>query len=462
MAADPSIIDLLRQERPARSGEVDDVIGSTPDGPLMEAISSVCASPFDDSDAERFREVGLALLKRHRFDHARQLFLALVRSPHRARSDVFSLAHTMMAYRGLWLHENQPHPAITVLRMQLALDADDFDAWMNVVNLWLDSPAAMLDRATVFQAARSAVRLRPGSAEAHYALGMLHQLADERRQAIAAYERVLEIDPDHVTARLRIWLSTDKGAPPTGTSLEPPHPGDIAEIDVPADDPDRARAAFRRWGCVILRGALPNEDFDALAGRFEPWLRRRVEEGQSVPVEFREVPEDGRRRLVELLREPAIADRVVQAFGDWGGQGWAPMDNGTWWLQWREPRPQRVGSYHTDYPVHADRSDWFTVWMPFVRCGPGIAPGLNLVPCSLARPILFTDTSDRYVNPVEKDHMLRFFGPVVARPCFQPGDLLVFRSSTVHGTFNDEELPGSRMSFDSRFHLGAAPLGFGH
>lgn len=173
-------------------------------------------------------------------------------------------------------------------------------------------------------------------------------------------------------ARIYRPLPRDRGRK-AGTALEPPYPVDVAEIDVPAGDPDRVRASFRGRNCVIPRGALSDKDFDAVAGRVEPWPRRRVEEGLSVPVEFRKTPEDGRRRLVELLRESGIADRVVEALGERGGRGWAPMDNGTWWSRWREPRPQRVGSYHTGYPVNADRSDWFTVWMPFARCGPGIA-----------------------------------------------------------------------------------------
>ncbi|MEV7022792.1 phytanoyl-CoA dioxygenase family protein [Kitasatospora sp. NPDC093558] len=109
---------------------------------------------------------------------------------------------------------------------------------------------------------------------------------------------------------------------------------------------------------------------------------------------------------------------------------------------------------HQDYVVQHVTTDAVTVWIPFTACDRE-KQGLRLIPGSQRRGFLPTDASlggrrPLYL-PVDADD------PAWASADYEPGDLVVFHSLTVHGggPNTGDEL---RLSTDVRYQLVDEPL----
>ena len=451
---------LLNGPEDPHSEDLTAAVRQTDDETVVEAISVIVVAGLSERSALRLRTLGRTLLKIERLIPASNAFMALVRSPYRSRVDIFSLGHTLMAYRGLWPHMDRLPPTIGVMAMQTKLDPNDYEAWMNLVQIWLDIPTKLFDPRAVRPAVDAALRLRPDSTDAHYAHAMLHQQSGNQSLAAAGYEMVLTLDPGHLAARFRLWHLMDTDSRGSALDLGPPDPPSPDAFAVSADDGAAARDRFEDFGGVLMRGAVSTGAFDEIVRELEPWMRTFTDAKPSGAVDFSQAPRSIRDRVLGVLESPEISERVFQSLGAWRGAGWLPHSHGVWWLQWHEPDIPRPTDLHQDFPVSADRSDWFTLWMPFVECGPGIAPALQVAACDLRHPLHYREFQGEYINTVPIKDVARYFEPVLIRPRFEPGDLLVFGKTTLHGTFTEPGMPRTRLSFDSRFNRGPSPIGF--
>jgi tetratricopeptide (TPR) repeat protein len=111
----------------------------------------------------------------------------------------------------LLVYRNQVPEAIDAYRAALALRPDHFEAKNNVVMAHIKAATMSPDTAEGTAAAlahlREALRVDPGSAEAHYALGnelAVSETPEQTAQAIAHYESALRIRPDHFRAHYNL------------------------------------------------------------------------------------------------------------------------------------------------------------------------------------------------------------------------------------------------------------------
>lgn len=94
----------------------------------------------------------------------------------------------------------------------------------DAVRRWLlraEARLARADQAGAAEALKEAVRLEPGTLQAWRILGQLHESASRHEEAVKAYERVLEIDPDDVITlnNLAYHLAVRVGKPEAGLPL---------------------------------------------------------------------------------------------------------------------------------------------------------------------------------------------------------------------------------------------------
>jgi tetratricopeptide (TPR) repeat protein len=69
----------------------------------------------------------------------------------------------------------------------------------------------MGDRRGAIEQFQEAVRLSPGYAQAHYALGVIYEDAGEHHQAIESFSAALKLDPAYAEARLGLANALQRG-----------------------------------------------------------------------------------------------------------------------------------------------------------------------------------------------------------------------------------------------------------
>ncbi|WP_193181772.1 tetratricopeptide repeat protein [Nisaea sediminum] len=454
------IQDLITSFAEGGAAELLACIDTLDDQTVLTTVGAAVSGGLSDASARAVRAIGHHLLHTDRMEPALTLFATMIQSPYLTRGDVYALGHTLIGYSGLWTNPDLAANAVTVMSILTKLDENDFDAWMNVAGVWLDTPVEYVRAGDLKAAVEACKRIRPQSAEAHYVAGMYEQQFGDLRSAVGEYETALELDPGHVAARFRLWQMARARGDRRVADLELQVDDRAGDIDVPADAEDAARHAYKTFGGTVLRGALSQTGFDSLITDLEPWLRKYMAEEHRSSVGFKKASESVQARLLEILNGESIGKHVLQALGRWGGKGWKPHKHGQWLLQWHEPSDPKPTSLHQDYPVYADNADWFTIWMPFVECGPGIAPGLEVLPVRVNHPIHFVRERGQYINPVPLEDAVEYFAPFMVRPTFEPGDILVFDKTSIHRTYTERNLVRNRVSFDSRFQVGASPRGY--
>ncbi len=100
--------------------------------------------------------------------------------------------------------------------------------------------------------------------------------------------------------------------------------------------------------------------------------------------------------------------------------------------------------------------DWTTFWIPFSKCGPGVAPSLQVIEASLSEPLVIAGGSNAVINQVDPQTALNFFKDHWRPIAFEPGDLLVFDRYLPHSTFIEKDMLADRVSCDIRFTCGPA------
>jgi tetratricopeptide (TPR) repeat protein len=447
--------EFIRNYTPTLESALDSVVVDVGDLEISQWTDDTPPNQVSEKLAVGLRALGWSLLKSGRWQVACKVYLLLTLSPCRSRLDVYCLGHSL-GYRGLWQISNSLPAIVNVMRLQTDLAPDDFDAWMNLVDNWLDAPASMFDATEVERAIEQALRLRPDAADAHYANGMIQQHSGNLQQAARAYEKALAEEPGFPSAKFRLWQLSQAGGGEAAPEFLPSEAANAAEIDVPGDDMAAARAVFDKYGAVKIRGLIPTGTFIDVMAAVNAWMEvesNTLEHGQ---FHFNGAPKE----LQDALRALLDIGPVQQALGSWGGKDWPAIVHANWYLQKREITGDNPTGLHSDFPVSGNHADWFTQWMPFVACGPEIAPSLDVAATVLKYPLILSEQHDYYLNTVPLEEITRYFRDFLVQPSCEPGDLIFLKKSTYHGTSTVGDYRNTRMSFDSRMQLGPTPRGF--
>lgn len=256
----------------------------------------------------------------------------------------------------------------------------------------------------------------------------------------------------------------------------PPGSGALPEFG-PADlTPGLLRAGILRDGCVLVRGLVPRERAQALAGaidsafaesdrveaggrasdgyyeefapqsRFGPVVRPWIKQGGGVLAA--DSPRAG-FQLMELFAGAGLRELV-------GGYLGEPALISVHKTTLRKAPPDVTGAWHQDGyfmgPVRA-----LNLWLALSHCGED-APGLDIVPARLeSYAATATDGSplDYTVSRQKVDEAAG--GVPVISPVFEPGDALFFDELFLHQTGTRDGMTKPRFAVESWFF---GPSGF--
>jgi tetratricopeptide (TPR) repeat protein len=181
----------------------------------------------------------------------------------------------------------------------------------------------MGDRRGAFAEFQEAVRLSPGFAPAHYALGVLHEESGEHRQAIESFTSAVKSEPAYVDARLELANALRRSG-----QLE----ASLSEYErVSRIDPGAVKARFGYAAALIrlkryqeagarLSEAMdlyPNEpSFARVAARlFAAAPDNRVRDGRRA-LTIAQALVNRQPRTIELAETLAMASAEAGQYGD--------------------------------------------------------------------------------------------------------------------------------------------------
>ena len=274
----------------------------------------------------------------------------------------------------------------------------------------------------------------------------------------------------------------------------PEHPAPAAD-QLPADSgipeiapgeltPELLRAGMLRNGCVLIRGLIDTEEAAALVDGIDRAFESRDARGagrRGDSAYFAEFdPEPG---VVDLFPErgwvgdasgiwaadsPRVMVDVLDAFERGGLQRVATEYLGERPVisvnkcTLRKVKPdlfqgENLSAWHQDGAFLGDEVRALNVWLSLSRCGDE-APGLDIIPRRLER-IVPTGTEGAVFDwSVSQAVAEEAAGDVaIARPIFEPGDVLLFDDLFLHATAAEPEMPNTRYAVESWFF---GPSGF--
>ena len=278
-------------------------------------------------------------------------------------------------------------------------------------------------------------------------MAAVEALATENRVA-----RDMELERRMVRLRHRagIELTETDDSPPMGEpdydSLEVE--GDIPEIDASEMNAGIARAALLRFGCLIIRNVVPQDE--ALQMRDDIELSFQARDNEIVDGYFEEFVPDPPYAILErrwvsdgggiwAADSPKFMFDMVDAFERVGLQdlvegylGERPAFSVNKCTLRRVP-PDAGTAWHQDGAFLGDVKA-LNVWMSLSRCG-DVAPGLDIVPKRIEE-ILPTGTDDALFPWSISDKVAEEAAgdTPILRPIFNPGDVILFDDVFLHRT----------------------------
>ncbi|MEQ8842796.1 MAG: phytanoyl-CoA dioxygenase family protein [Acidimicrobiales bacterium] len=245
--------------------------------------------------------------------------------------------------------------------------------------------------------------------------------------------------------------------------------GDLRERSPSLDDTDAIRRAFESDGWVFLPGLLDRETVEA--AREELLLKYaivgeiddRFSLDEAIAGDRAGLPTANLRVLTESLRRGSryesviLAPELIDVVGSILGGAVQPYD-----FRWpRLARPGEGCGFHCDGPYMNRGTDrHLSTWIPLGRIEPHEGALMILEGShdnhELAEGYLRKDADrDGLVwlsdDPAEVQER---YGKRWLTTTFEPGDVLVFSMSCVHGALDNESIEGRcRLSTDSRYLL---------
>jgi hypothetical protein len=339
------------------------------------------------------------------------------------------------------------------------------DHWQALGDAWLDCTADAVDRSFEPELCfGNVLRSEPNSISALYGFGMINQHKGKYTAAIDAYLSILEIDPENVDARFRLFMlfqekhiSASLLTSYLYASKVRPH---FRADDVTRDFFNSDDLEFYNISQVaILRGYLSDLPFDELAKTFSRLESKYFWPPNARAAHFNNLPERERLMLLDVI-DSRLAEGLAPALSNWPKFGFLPHRHNpdtAWQVQFQEYGEVRGTPLHQDHPVNGQQSDWASFWFPMTPCGPGIAPTLRILPAKLLKPIDCEEPFAR-INPVPSAWLHDYFDHAMIPVTAQPGDLVIFGRYVLHDTLVEPSMPNRRISIDVRHTIGPARL----
>lgn len=228
-----------------------------------------------------------------------------------------------------------------------------------------------------------------------------------------------------------------------------------------------ARAAIMRYGSLLVRNLLPLSDVGQLVAVIDS-VFGAFDAGDSDDAWFSPFP--GRDESVDATRawlrtkggiltgdSPRATFEVAEIFTaagiarlaeDYLGQ--APILSLDKWTIRRGTFESGI-EWHQDGAFLGEQVSALNVWLALSACGTD-APSLDVIPRRLDE-IVSTGTEGASYNwSVAEDVVIRVAGPAGwRRPCFGPGDALLFDDKLLHRTGGNAAMPLRRYAIETWF-----------
>lgn len=263
------------------------------------------------------------------------------------------------------------------------------------------------------------------------------------------------------------FVTPDVESLPSGDSL-PEIPG--ADLT-----PGLIRAGILRDGCLLVRGLVPRDRAQHLAGEIDRSFEQREHHDAGRPAnesyyeEFR--PHErygdvfGRNwikqgggvlaadapmvnfEMMELFRQAGLSRLVSQYLSE-------PALISVHKTTLRKADPSIPGAWHQDgFFMGEVRS--LNLWLSLSRCG-DLAPGLDIVPRRLDRYIATATDEAALDYTISQQKVEQAAGDTpVLRPIFEPGDALFFDELFLHQTGSAPSMPKPRYAIENWFFAGS-------
>lgn len=252
-----------------------------------------------------------------------------------------------------------------------------------------------------------------------------------------------------------------------------PCPGDLPDTPVRHLDLDVLRDGLARHGCVLVRGLIPTDDAEALAGGIDAALESFDgfdgtgvnDPGWYTPFE----PQPGAYRvggrrkwvrasgslwtadsprmlfaLTELIDRTGIGDLVTAYLGE------RPALSANKCTLRRVPLTAQAG-WHQDGAFLGQDVRTLNLWLALGPCGID-APGLDIVPRRFDHVVETGTEGATFDWSVARDVVAREAGATsVLRPEFAAGDALLFDHLLLHSTAVTESMTRERHAMETWF-----------
>jgi hypothetical protein len=221
---------------------------------------------------------------------------------------------------------------------------------------------------------------------------------------------------------------------------------------------------LRVYGCVVLRNALPRAPLEVVRAVGVPEARYhmgRAKETHNLTgaradwvgdLRFKAMQSpdgfpDLRHYVIYQIFMPSLMPVIAGAYFKQFGISSLTLPHLTCHMRYQSPQvTSMVTGMHQDgnFTMSMDKGRSVQFWVPLDPCGE-TAPGMEFVPVGLSGILPHGDTIN--VSP----SVLSLFSPETRfRPVFAPGDVMVFTSESLHGTWSRPEMEDERFNLEFR------------
>ena len=303
-------------------------------------------------------------------------------------------------------------------------------------------------------------------------LDEIESLTGANRERPDAETEVRLVELRHAVAIRQMDAAEEEVAyPEPAFDRLPARNGELAGIEPAELSPEVLRAGILRDGCLLIRGAVDRDAALAVAGEIDRAFEARdtAEAGEPADPAY----------YSEFMPAPAFRATLGRDWVAGGGGLWA-ADSPHLLFEMldtferaglrsairdylREPAlisvqkctlrrvdPDAGRGWHQDGAFLGDVRA-LNVWLSLSRCGDE-APGMDVVPRRLEEIVPTGTEGATFDWSVSEQVAEEAAGEVgVARPIFEPGDVLLFDELFLHSTAAEPSMPKSRWAIESWF-----------
>lgn len=210
------------------------------------------------------------------------------------------------------------------------------------------------------------------------------------------------------------------------------------EVEIAEANADLVIASLQSFGCCLIRG---HYDVALIDHIYAKTLDLKKEESKLL------------HQHLEIQKIGELVTQFLHEIMTRGGFQTFP-ENGSSWIRTVTPRQiDTAVPFHQDLKAFSRRC--INVWTPLTHAG-GQAPGLELLPVFVDGLVKANGKSRSHyamhgLEIAEEDLDEAFPGAELWHPVMEPGDALLFLSSTIHRTYITSSMRRARRSLELRF-----------